>query len=228
MPFSEPSQWPQLFLFVWLFFCFVLFCFCFFRDRVSLYTPGCPGPHSIDQAGLKLRNPPASASQVLGLKACVMTAPAMAPTFSNLLFVCLALFFPDRASLCTFWLSWNSLGLALNSQRSTCLCLLVLGLKVCTSRPSHKFFSYHQELFSCWVWGLMPLILALMQVDVFEFVVILIYKGSSRTARVTWRNSCLKNPKVKTNKTMNNKQITFPFQVHPSSNTRLFLPLQQG
>ena len=26
--------------------------------------------HSVDQAGLKLRNPPASASQVLGLKVC--------------------------------------------------------------------------------------------------------------------------------------------------------------
>jgi hypothetical protein len=48
--------------------------FCFFRDRVSLCSPGCPGTHSVDQAGLKLRNPPASASQVLGLKACVTTA----------------------------------------------------------------------------------------------------------------------------------------------------------
>jgi hypothetical protein len=45
-----------------------------FRDRVSLYSPGCPGTHFVDQAGLKLRNPPASASQVLGLKACATTA----------------------------------------------------------------------------------------------------------------------------------------------------------
>jgi hypothetical protein len=45
-----------------------------FRDRVSLCSPGCPGTHSVDQAGLKLRNPPASASQVLGLKACATTA----------------------------------------------------------------------------------------------------------------------------------------------------------
>jgi hypothetical protein len=29
---------------------------------------------SVDQAGLELRNPPASASQVLGLKACTTTA----------------------------------------------------------------------------------------------------------------------------------------------------------
>jgi hypothetical protein len=45
-----------------------------FRDRVSLCRPGCPRTHSVDQAGLELRNPPASASQVLGLKACAATA----------------------------------------------------------------------------------------------------------------------------------------------------------
>jgi hypothetical protein len=45
----------------------------FLRDRVSLCSPGCPGTHFVDQAGLKLRNPPASASQVLGLKACATT-----------------------------------------------------------------------------------------------------------------------------------------------------------
>ena len=44
--------------------------FFFFRDRVSLCSPGCPGTHSVDQAGLELGNPPASASQVLGLKVC--------------------------------------------------------------------------------------------------------------------------------------------------------------
>jgi hypothetical protein len=46
-----------------------------YRDRVSLYSPGCPETHSVDQAGLELRNSPASASQVLGLKACTTTAP---------------------------------------------------------------------------------------------------------------------------------------------------------
>jgi hypothetical protein len=58
------------------------FCFCFvclvgwflvFRDRVSLYSPGCPGTHFVDQAGLELRNLPDSASRVLGLKACATT-----------------------------------------------------------------------------------------------------------------------------------------------------------
>jgi hypothetical protein len=61
----------KLYLFIYLFVClFVLF----FRDRVSLYSSGCPGTHSVDQAGLELRNPPASASQVLGSKACATTA----------------------------------------------------------------------------------------------------------------------------------------------------------
>jgi hypothetical protein len=48
--------------FVCLFVCFL--------DRASLCSPGCPGTHSVDQAGLELRNLPASASQVLELKAC--------------------------------------------------------------------------------------------------------------------------------------------------------------
>jgi hypothetical protein len=65
---------------------FVLFCFLFcfvlvFRDRVSLYSHGCPGTHSVDQAGLELRNPPVSASRVLGLKACTTTP---GPAFSFL------------------------------------------------------------------------------------------------------------------------------------------------
>ena len=51
-------------------FCFVLFCFpetgflCVALAVLELTT------HFVDQAGLKLRNPPASTSQVLGLKVC--------------------------------------------------------------------------------------------------------------------------------------------------------------
>jgi hypothetical protein len=41
-------------------------------------SPGCPGTHSIDQAGLKLRNLPATASRVLGLKACATTPGLLA------------------------------------------------------------------------------------------------------------------------------------------------------
>jgi hypothetical protein len=50
-----------------------LFLFLFFQDRASLCSPGCPGTHSVDQAGLELRNLPASASQVLKLKAYATT-----------------------------------------------------------------------------------------------------------------------------------------------------------
>jgi hypothetical protein len=53
----------------------------FFRDKVSLCSTGCPGTHFVDQAGLKLRNVPASASQVLGLKACDTT-----PGYVDLIF----------------------------------------------------------------------------------------------------------------------------------------------
>jgi hypothetical protein len=59
---SEVAMSPPTF-----FFCF--FVFVFFGDRVSLYSPSCPGTHSVDQASLELRNPPAAASRVLGLKA---------------------------------------------------------------------------------------------------------------------------------------------------------------
>jgi hypothetical protein len=41
--------------------------------RVSLCSPGCPKTQSVDQAVLELRDPPASSSQVLGLKACAIT-----------------------------------------------------------------------------------------------------------------------------------------------------------
>ena len=58
---------------VWFFVCLFLFgffvVFFFSRGRVSLYSPSCPVTHSVDQAGFELRNPPASASRVLGLKA---------------------------------------------------------------------------------------------------------------------------------------------------------------
>jgi hypothetical protein len=54
-----------------------------FRYMVSLYSPGCPGTHFVDQAGLELRNLPASASRVLGLKACI-TTPGFSVSFINL------------------------------------------------------------------------------------------------------------------------------------------------
>jgi hypothetical protein len=50
----------------------VLFCFVFicFWDRISLYSPGHPGTHCIDQAVLELRDPPVSVSWLLELNAC--------------------------------------------------------------------------------------------------------------------------------------------------------------
>ncbi|GAB1286772.1 Tau-tubulin kinase 2 [Apodemus speciosus] len=42
----------------------------------------CPGTHSVDQAGLELRNPPASASQVLGLKVIFLPIPII-PVFKK-------------------------------------------------------------------------------------------------------------------------------------------------
>ena len=66
-----------------IFFFFLFSSFCFFRfffvfvavvavvvvvwDRVSLYSSGCPRTHSVDQAGLELRNPPASPFQSAGI-----------------------------------------------------------------------------------------------------------------------------------------------------------------
>jgi hypothetical protein len=69
--FYAHNMLPQIVFVVVLFVCLFVFVF---QDRVSLCSPGCPGTHSVDQDGLELRNPPASASQVLGLKVCATTA----------------------------------------------------------------------------------------------------------------------------------------------------------
>jgi hypothetical protein len=65
----------SVFFFFFFFFFFLVFGFWFLEigDRISLYSSHCPRTHSVDQTGLKLRNPPASASRVLGLKACTTT-----------------------------------------------------------------------------------------------------------------------------------------------------------
>ena len=67
LPRSSVKFWSSIKAPSWVFlFCFIVYCFLFFWDRVSLCSPGCPGTHSVDQPGLELRNPPASASWVLG------------------------------------------------------------------------------------------------------------------------------------------------------------------
>jgi hypothetical protein len=52
---------------------FFFFNFLGVSRQFLLCSPGYPGTHSVDQAGLELRDPPAFASQVLGLKACTTT-----------------------------------------------------------------------------------------------------------------------------------------------------------
>jgi hypothetical protein len=56
-------------LFVWFLVLGVLFCF-FKTGFLFIALAVCTGTHFVDQAGLGLRNLPASASRVLGLKAC--------------------------------------------------------------------------------------------------------------------------------------------------------------
>jgi hypothetical protein len=70
------------------FFCFVfffVFCFLFFFFEAGfLYVVlAVLELSSVDQAGLKLRNPPASASHVLGLKVCVTIAQLIIVTFKQ-------------------------------------------------------------------------------------------------------------------------------------------------
>jgi hypothetical protein len=49
----------------------VLFCFVVFWARISLCSPDCPRTHSVNQAGLEIRDLPTSASWLLGLRACI-------------------------------------------------------------------------------------------------------------------------------------------------------------
>jgi hypothetical protein len=43
------------------------------KSKYILFWGSCPGTHFVDQASLELRNLPASASRVLGLKAYTTT-----------------------------------------------------------------------------------------------------------------------------------------------------------
>jgi hypothetical protein len=59
----------KLFSFFLSFVGFFFFFFGFLRQGFS-YSPGCPETHFVDQVGLELRNPPASAYPGLGSKVC--------------------------------------------------------------------------------------------------------------------------------------------------------------
>jgi hypothetical protein len=84
---SPAHEINYLFIYLFIYYYYYYFFFLVFPDRVSLCSPGCPGTHFVDQAGLELRNPPVSASQVLGLKACATTARPMKVFFFKVLFI---------------------------------------------------------------------------------------------------------------------------------------------
>jgi hypothetical protein len=73
-------------------------------DRVSLYSPGCPGTHSVAQAGFKLKNPPASAAQVLGLKVCATTARLVWFSFWHGMYCCVGWAVLSSWAQVIFWL----------------------------------------------------------------------------------------------------------------------------
>jgi hypothetical protein len=78
--FFEDKSMFWVFCFL-VFVCLFVFCLFFvFRDRVSLYSPDCPGTHFVDQPDLELRNLPASTSRELRLKACA-TMPGVNQCF---------------------------------------------------------------------------------------------------------------------------------------------------
>ena len=64
---------------------FLLFfvLFGFFKTRLSLCSPGCPGTCSVDQASLELRDPLASASWNAGSKGTHSTEHKL-PVFGNM------------------------------------------------------------------------------------------------------------------------------------------------
>jgi hypothetical protein len=166
-----------------------LFCFLFlfFQDKVSLCSPGCPGTHSVDQAGLKFRNQPASASRVLGLKACATTArqkqsflvKGSGESFgtisisqarvSNLpRFIEYDVVFPRPPLACQLH-KWNAPGInASRNLRAGC--------------GGSRLYSQHSGGRGR---------------QISEFDDSLVYKVSSRTARATQRNPISKNQKKK-------------------------------
>jgi hypothetical protein len=117
---ERTTSWVLVLIFV----CLVGWLVLVFQDRVSLCSSGCPGTYFVDQAGLELRNLPASASRVLGLKACT-TTPGL--IFVLCLFAC---FLSQNLSL-----SWNSFKQDTegDQRESPSICLHFLSAKV-TSR----------------------------------------------------------------------------------------------
>ena len=100
--------------FLLLFVClgFLLFVCCLFSEKGFSCSPGFPGTLSADQTGLRLRDLPASASQVLGLKVCTTTPGSTCCLFGLVLVLVWIGFFV--LFFWVFWLGglvWNNLGM---------------------------------------------------------------------------------------------------------------------
>jgi hypothetical protein len=93
--------------------CCLFVCLFVFETGFLRVALADPGTHSVDQAGLELRNPPASAYQVLGLKACITTAQLVRQFLSQ------ASSSNSRGSNAAFWPPW-----APAYTHSLCLCSL--------------------------------------------------------------------------------------------------------
>ena len=81
-PMLDSSLHTVVFWFCFLFFlfCFV-FCFVFLRQSFSVALEPVLELALVDQASLELRDPPASASQMLKLKVCVTTTTRLISPF---------------------------------------------------------------------------------------------------------------------------------------------------
>lgn len=85
----------------------ILWFFCvFFSDRISLCTPACPGTHSADSAGFKLRDPPFFASQVLGFQGVCATTTQQNDIFGLVWFLFVWIFLQHEfySQHCSPWM----------------------------------------------------------------------------------------------------------------------------
>ena len=126
-PFESVFEAPIFFLFL---FCFAFcFCCCFvFRDRVSLWLWSLPGTGSYRPGWPRThRDPPASASQVLGLKVCATTARQN----SNVLKPYWAVLKYSFSSLLNVGLFHGVLALPQCSKDATCLSAAVTISSLC-------------------------------------------------------------------------------------------------
>jgi hypothetical protein len=91
-PMQFVSFWPEIKICPAFFF---FFGWLVFWDRVSLYSPGCPGTHFVDQTGLELRN-------LLRLKVCATMPGSSFSILFCYFIVCVGMFWL-HACLCITW-----------------------------------------------------------------------------------------------------------------------------